>query len=201
MIDPAFQVTVIIPHIPSRVDQLTRAMYSVAVQTHPARNVVVAADLYADGSAITRNRALMANIDTTWVAFLDDDDELMPNHLEVLTRAAAITSAQVVYPGCMVLDPQGFRLPMQPEWGRFGKPFDPDLLRQQSYIPVTSLVRTGLARRALFGPPATHPDSDYDDWGFYLRLLDLDAAFHHVPQVTWKWHHHGRNTSGRPDRW
>lgn len=201
MIDPAFRVTVIIPHIPSRVDELTRALRSVAVQTHPARNVIVAADLYKDGSAITRNRALMTNLDTTWVAFLDDDDEWLPNHLEVLTRAAAEHDAQVVYPGCMVLDPHGYRIPARPEWGRYGKPFDPDLLRAQSYIPVTSLVRTGLARRALFGPPATHPDSDYDDWGFYLRLLDLDATFHHVAEVTWKWHHHGRNTSGRPDRW
>jgi len=201
MIDPSYQITVIIPHIPSRVDELSRALRSVAVQTHPARNIVVAADLFKDGSAITRNRALMTNLDTNWVAFLDDDDEWLPNHLEVLTQAAAEHNAHVVYPGCMVLDPDGYRIPGRPEWGRYGKPFDPDLLRQQSYIPVTSLVRTKMARKALFGPPATHPDSDYDDWGFYLRLLDQDATFHHVQEITWKWHHHGRNTSGRPDRW
>lgn len=203
MIDPAFQVTVIIPHIPTRVDMLDRALRSVAAQTHPARNIIVAADLFKDGSATTRNRALAANLDTTWVAFLDDDDEWLPNHLQVLTRAAAEgpPHAQVVYSGCMVLDAHGFRVPLRPEWGRFRQPFDPDLLRQQSYIPVTSLVRTGLARRARFGPPATHPDSDYDDWGFYVRLLDLGAHFMHVPETTWVWHHHGKNSSGRPDRW
>lgn len=201
MIDASFRVTVIIPHIPPRAAELTRALHSVAVQTHPARNIIVASDLFKDGSAITRNRALMANLDTTWVAFLDDDDEWLPNHLEVLTRAALEHDAQVVYSGCDVRDAQGFRVPLREEWGRFRQPFDPGLLRQKSYIPVTSLVRTGLARRALFGPPATHPDSDYDDWGFYVRLLDLGAHFVHVPEITWRWHHTGNNTSGRPDRW
>lgn len=201
MIDPSLQVTVIIPHIPPRADQLTRALQSVNEQTHPPRNVVVAADLFRDGSAITRNRALHASIDTTWVAFLDDDDWWLPNHLEVLTRAALEHDAQVVYSGCTVLDAHMRKIPLRQEWGRFGEPFDGELLRQHSYLPVTSLVRTGLAQRARFGPPATHPDSPYDDWGFYVRLLDLGAKFHHVPEITWVWHHHGKNSQGRPDRW
>jgi glycosyltransferase involved in cell wall biosynthesis len=194
------QVTVIIPHIPTRGHELMCAVASVDAQTHLARGIIIATDTYRDGSAITRNRALL-HVSTPWVAFLDDDDEWMPHHLEVLTRTAIEQEAQVVYSGCIVLGPDGFRVPMREEWGRFGKPFDPDLLREKSYIPVTSLVRTGLARKAMFGPPASHPDSDYDDWGFYVRLLDLGAHFVHVPETTWRWNHTGRNTSGRPDRW
>lgn len=194
------RVTVVIPHIPTRTHELGRAVASVAAQTHQPENVVIAFDKRRDGSAITRNRALY-HISTTWVAFLDDDDELLPHHLETLVRHAQREGATVVYSGCRVVDALGAVIPLCEEWGRFGQAFDPDLLRQKSYIPVTSLVYTNLARRALFGPPAHAPDSDYDDWGFYLRLLDIGARFLHVPEVTWVWNHNGRNTSGRPDRW
>jgi len=194
------RVTVIIPHIPTRRFELTRAVTSVAAQTHQPENVVISFDKRHDGSALTRNRALY-HISTTWVAFLDDDDELLPDHLTILLHHALRSGATVVYSGCRVVDARGEILPQREEWGRFGQPFDADLLRQKSYIPVTSLVHANLAKQALFGPPATSPDSDYDDWGFYLRLLGVGAAFLHVPEVTWVWHHHGNNTSGRPDRW
>lgn len=198
--DPMRAVTVVIPHIPTRRMRLHRALASVVEQVEPARGIRVVTDLYRDGSAITRNRGLHG-LDTRWVAFLDDDDELDPEHLRVLLDAALENDVDVVYPGCRVVNPQlGGSIPLQEEWGRFGHDFDADLLREKSYIPVTSLVKSSIAQRALFGPPAG-VDSDYDDWGFYLRCLDLGARFLHVPHVTWTWHHHGRNTSGRPDRW
>lgn len=191
-------VTVIIPHIPTRRVELLRALDSVAAQTHQPDAVIIATDNTRVGSAITRNRALAFNIASNWVAFLDDDDELLPNHLEVLVRAGIESQAQVIYSGCRPVDGAGNEIPRNEEWGRFGLPFDADLLRRTSYIPVTSLVSVYTARRIGFGPP---DDSDYDDWGFYLRALNTGAKFLHVPEVTWVWHHHGLNTSGRPDRW
>ncbi len=190
-------VTVVIPHIPTRPNALARAVKSAATQTVKPRSIVIATDLYRDGSAITRNRALYM-ADTPWVAFLDDDDVLLPNHLEVLLRHAEETGAGVVYSGCTVIGQDGREVPPRDEWGRFGKPFDAELLRDHSWLPVTSLVHLSLAKKALFEAP---PGSDYDDWGFYLRLLDLGAKFSHVPIRTWIWNHTGRNTSGRPDRW
>lgn len=192
-------VTVIIPHIPTRPNKLVRAVKSVAVQTQRACDVIIATDINHDGSAATRNRAL-SRVTTTWVAFLDDDDYFYPEHLDILLKHAELTGADVVYPGCTVIDAANRPIAVQEEWGRFGQSFDPDLMRQKSYIPVTSLVRTDLAQRALFGPP-TGVDTSYDDWGFYLRLLDLGADFQHVKEVTWCWHHHGANTSGQGDRW
>lgn len=194
------RVTVVIPHIPTRTFELGRAVASVTAQTHQPEDIIIAVDKRHCGSALTRNRALY-HISTTWVAFLDDDDELLPNHLEVLTHYALRDGATVIYPGCRVVDGEGAVVPLHEEWGRFGQAFDGELLKKQSYIPVTSLVHANLARQALFGPPASALDSDYDDWGFYLRLLGLGARFLHVPEVTWVWHHHGKNTSGRGDRW
>ena len=197
MVDAMSNVTVIIPHISTRQSGLMRALGSVVSQTLPARSIKVMTDVFRDGSAITRNRGLHG-VETPWVAFLDDDDELLPHHLETLVKAGLETGAQVVYPGCRVVDVNGAEIPRQEEWGRFGQTFDAGLLRQKSYIPVTSLVRTAVAQRALFGAP---DGSVYDDWGFYLRALNNGAKFHHVPEVTWTWVHHGKNTSGRPDRW
>jgi glycosyltransferase involved in cell wall biosynthesis len=194
------RVTVVIPHITTRVFELGRAITSVTAQTLQPENVVISFDKRHDGSAVTRNRALY-HISTTWVAFLDDDDELLPNHLETLVRYAVREGATVVYSGCRVVDGQNNIIPLQEEWGRFGQSFDANLLREKSYIPVTSLVHATMAKRALFGPPAHALDSDYDDWGFYLRLLDVGARFLHVPEITWVWHHDGNNTSGRGDRW
>lgn len=192
-------VTIIIPHIPVRPNALAHAVKSAAVQTVKPTDIIIATDTRREGSAVTRNRAL-DRATTTWVAFLDDDDLLLPNHLEVLLAHAEETDADVAYAGCKVLHPALGEIPLREEWGRFGKKFDPDLLREKSYLPVTSLVRTELAQRARFGPP-NGIVTDYDDWGFYVRLLDLGAKFSHIPQVTWVWHHNGRNTSGRTDRW
>lgn len=192
-------VTVVIPTIKPRRGFLRRAVNSVMAQTIGVPPIEIAIDREHQGAAATRNRALM-NVKTPWVAFLDDDDYFLPNHLEVLLNAAS-GEHDIYYTGCKVIGPNFETIPMQEEWGRFGKEFDAEILRQGSCIPVTSLVPTELAQLARFGPPNHDPLSWYDDWGFYLRALDKGASFLHIPEVTWVWHHHGRNTSGQGDRW
>jgi len=188
---------VIIPHIPVRTDRLARALRSVLVQTRSPDVITVALDKDHTGAAATRNRAL-TGVTTEWVAWLDDDDEWYPDHLKRCLAAARVHRADVVYPGCDV-ERDGRLLPVQEEWGRFGQEFDADLLRQKSYIPVTSLMRTELAQKTEgFRKPE---GSDYEDWGMYLQLLDLGGKFYHLPHKTWRWHHGEHSTSGRGDRW
>jgi glycosyltransferase involved in cell wall biosynthesis len=194
---PQADVTVVVPHIPPRRAELARALTSVTVQTTLPAAISIAVDHEHAGSAATRNRALdMAR--TEHLAFLDDDDALEVNHLAELTTVAEQTGADVVYSGCTVVGPNGEIIPDREEWGRFGQPFDPDLLRQRSYLPVTSLVRTSLARRV--GGFRFVPGNPYDDHAFYLALLDAGAQFVHHPLRSWVWNH-GANTSGQGDRW
>jgi len=191
-------ITAIIPAHPHRVrnGMLRRAVASVLGQTVQPDYVRILNDIDGLGSAVTRN-ALLDEVTTEWVAFLDSDDEWDLDHLETLVDHT--DEADVIYSGCRVIGVLGEDIPLREEWGRFWKPFDGDLLRQRSYIPVTSMVRTDTiaATNARFCPV---DGTTYDDWGFYLTLLEGGARFLHVPKVTWTWHHHNSNTSGQPDR-
>lgn len=190
-------VTVVVPHIPPRRTELLRALDSICAQSLLPAAVSIAVDLDREGSAVTRNRALTA-ASTPYTAFLDDDDAFEINHLAEVVPAAEASGADVVYSGCTVVGPHGGIIPDREEWGRFGLPFDADLLRRHSYIPVTSLVRTDLAQQV--GGFRFAPGNPYDDHTFYLALLDAGARFVHLSVKTWVWWHHGTNTSGQP-RW
>lgn len=208
-------ITVCIATIPPRSKELRRALASVAVQTLQPAAVVVEYDHERTGAAATKNRAA-AKATTEWLAFLDDDDQFLPHHLETLRRAATQTlirdrcwEPDVVYSIPDVPQVPGRRDPS----GRYGVPFDPEELRRRSYIQTTSLIWTDAFHNAggFQVPDRTMPDGSpcpYDDWGLWLAMLDQGARFLHVPEVTFIWNHWGRgapgtpgNTSGDPTRW
>jgi glycosyltransferase involved in cell wall biosynthesis len=183
-------VTVLIPTIPGRYELLNRAVRSVQAQTHPPARILLQLDEHREGAAATRNKAL-DQVDTDWVAFLDDDDELHPDHLKLCARAALLNHADVVYPGYDCDDD-----PVN----CFGLPFNGELLRQRNFIPVTTLCRTQAVLDA--GGFQPHPDEHGDpceDWGLWLAMLEHGARFLHLPVRTWRWNPGG--TRGRPDRW
>lgn len=184
----AYDVTAVVPHIPPRADVLPNALNSITAQTRPVTEIVIPVDINKEGSAATRSRGL-ASVQTTWSAFLDDDDTWLPHHLETLLNHAEATGADVVYSYCKVVNEQG-----QTVWNPFGQPFDSALLYQRPYITVVSLVRTALAKQARF----TEPE---DEWGFYKRLHTNGAIFSYVPEITWIWNHNSRNTNGKTHNW
>lgn len=175
-------ITVVIPTIEGRFESLQRAIRSAKAQTLPPADVVVALDEHRVGAAATRNRALQ-HITTEWVAFLDDDDELLPNHLRACARFARLSGVDVVYPGYVTDDD-----PI----GCFGLEFDATLLRRRNFIPVTTLCRTAAVKAA--GGFQDHPDENGDpceDWGLWLAMVDAGFTFAHLPQRTWIWHVNG----------
>lgn len=197
----AADITVVIATIPPRSDLLKRAIRSVTKQTLQPVRVIVETDHDHLGAASTKNRGI-ALVDTEWTALLDDDDEFLPTHLEKLYAAAIANNADVAYSVPLVVENPSF---VQSERQYF-KPFDPDVLRQRSYIQTTSLVRTSLLKEA--GGFQCPPGSVYDDWGCWLSILDLGGKFVHVPEQTFRWRHWGYgmpgvpgNTSGLPSRW
>lgn len=158
----------------------------------PLHHLIVT-DNDREGSAVVRNRGLNS-VTTEYTAFLDDDDELLPHHIRVLYGWALKTGADVLYPECRIVM-NGQDVPNTPEWaGRPGRPFDPDILRQRSFIPVTTLVRTELAQAV--GGFQYVDGSPYDDWGMFRAMLDAGAKFFHVPVLTWRWWHWAGNSGG-----
>lgn len=189
------QVTVVIPTIPPRRERLSVALESVWSQLRPADAVTVVTDRDHSGAAKTRNRGL-ETVRTEWVAFLDDDDELFPDHLCCLMEHAEDTKADLVYPW-FELSVGNRHDPLKAE----GREFDAAALRTRNYVPVTVLARTDLLLSVGgFVPlgPETNPCEDHGGW---LRLLDAGAVFSHVPMRTWRWNWWGGNTSGSGLRW
>lgn len=176
---------------------LGRALASVLAQRLVPDEISVAVDHCRDGAAATRNRA-WRNTTAEWVAFLDDDDELGPDHLRWLRDCAVEADADFVYPWFWVeggTDP----FPMF-----FGQPWDAEHPHQTT---ITGLWR----REALeaidgFPPPGNGLVDEFgnrigEDYAAVLALNAKGGRIVHLPARTWTWHHHASNTSGEPNRW
>jgi len=199
--DLAPGITVAIPSIPPRAAMLGRALASVLAQELPAEAVSIAVDTGRQGAAVTRDRALRA-VRTEYTAFLDDDDQMQPEHLRVLMEAAETSGADYVFSYYTVAGPDGTLMPHVDPLQHFGRPFDPEHPHQTT---ITVLVRTELAQDVGFRDA---PDGELidgqrfgEDFLFTVECARAGVKFLHVPQRTWVWNHHGGNSSGRPDRW
>lgn len=213
-------VTVVIPTIRPRHALLRRALESVAGQTLRPHAVVVVEDVDRQGAAATRHRGLLMSR-TEHTAFLDDDDEFLPNHLETLHTTAVEHGAGYVWSRFRVAMPfSPGRLIDVGEMRKFSFHDGPAPLgagtfqqwndEQPAQTTVTTLVNTA---RALdvggFLPRANTPmgrgeidgQRAGEDWDFTLRMRAAGVVFRHAPHVTWNWHHHGANTSGLPSNW
>lgn len=162
-------VTVVTPSLPSRSQLLAEAVASVNAQTVPCAHLV-GIDHRGEGPAVVRNRLLRA-VDTTWVAFLDDDDLLDPTHVEQLLDHSA--DADIVIPRCRF---EGGSIP-----DKFcNRPFDREALREHGIFPITVLAHNETMRRV-----HGFPDARYEDWALWNTLADNGARFRTIDAVTW----------------
>lgn len=170
---PASNITVAIPHLPERGDMLTRALDTVRAQTLQPDKIVVLTDTTHPGEAVLRNR-LVAAVHTEWVAWLDDDDELLPHHLAAL--AAVSADADVVYSDYEVI-------------GGDHRP---------SFIQANWMARVSAIRNVGGFPEPFGLDWPYRyaDWGLLAKLLNVGYRFRYVPEKTWRYNIHSSNSVG-----
>lgn len=173
---------------------LTRALPSVLAQTRKADAIAISSDNHKQGAWENRNNgAHMAR--TKWLAFLDDDDELLPHHLEFLIDFAETNSADVVWGWFEVV---GGTDPFPQHRGRQWDINDPHI------FPITALINTQLmydSGAAFQGDPNGTGNWGVQDFPFWKALHDAGGTFLGSDVITWRWWHHGRNTSGVPQRW
>ena len=212
-------ITVIIPTIPERTELLQRALESVQRQTHfPAEIIVVCADPGEDAPTV-KQRGLMQSR-TQWTAFLDDDDEFAPNHLERLMETATYYRADLAYPWYELIDADGKVIDPQPLLCAYDDPvsgwrsaegvaWGPVLqewtmgIGNGNVIICGVLMRTELAQGVGGFPQrgtADWPEYPWEELGLWRRMLTAGAVFAHSPARTYRWHRtHGKNTGGRSD--
>lgn len=189
-------ISVVIPTHQARVKNgmTKRAVGSVFGQTQPAAAIIVENDLLGVGAAVNRNSGLQ-KVTTEWVAFLDSDDQLKSEHLDVLYKAAMETEADYVYSWYEAVGFGGDPLP------HFGKVFNPERPTQTT---ITTLVRTDLAQAVGFRnvTPGKLIDGERygEDFQFTVEVIAKGGKIVHVPRRTWLWNCHGLNTSGLPTR-
>lgn len=186
-------ITVVIPTIPPRNHLLKRALDSVAAQSLEAQAISVAIDTRREGAALTRQRALEA-VKTPWVAFLDDDDEFLPHHLEYLMATVKSGQADFAYSWFETSPPGGDPFPA---WFRT-EPWNP---AEPRHTTMTVLVRTELALKVGFEPAEEGAVHGNEDWRFILGCNHHGIIVHLCHNRTWIWHHDSSNTSGLPWRW
>lgn len=194
------EITVVIPTIPVRASLLSRALASVTSQSRQPHAVSIAIDVEREGAPKTRQRAL-STVKTPWTAFLDDDDEFMPQHLQRLMEHAQETDADYVYSWFHVIDGNGRVLDYDPVFpaSHFTEPFDP---ANPIETTITVLVRTELAQLVGFDSlDRGHNLNSGEDRRFTLECLKRGAKISHLVERTWYWHHDSHNTSGMADRW
>ena len=156
---------------------LAEAIQSVAAQTTPPHRHLIEVDHRREGSSVLRNRMADNVWECDWLAFLDDDDLLYPEHLELLADAAK--HAEIVYSFCDVEGREG--------WNP-SRPFDLAALRESNFIPVTVLVERR-AFQAAGGFPL-QAEHGWEDWALWLRLLDIGCRFACVETPTWLYRLH-----------
>ena len=172
------RISVITASLPTRGAMLAECVASVGAQTLRPAEHLIGVDHARLGPANVRSRLLDAATGD-WIAVVDDDDLLYPEHLATL--AAASEGMDVIYSYCEV---EGR------DWSP-NRGFDPDVLRYSNYIPITTLIRGDLAR--LLNGWRSDAVNGWEDWDFWLRAMDAGARFTCVPRVTWRYRFHDGN--------
>jgi glycosyltransferase involved in cell wall biosynthesis len=183
------QITVITASLPDRGELLRQAMESVRRQTLAPADHLIAIDYQRAGGARARN-TLVAATTTPWVQILDDDDLLMPEHLQRLAQMADDTGADVAYSWCTVEGDDRFDL--------YNRPYDREQLRNTSIVSHNALVRTEL----LLDLGGWIEEPGYD-WKLWNRAADAGARFACLEERTWhyrlnpEWAHESRPWNAR----
>jgi glycosyltransferase involved in cell wall biosynthesis len=199
-------VSVVIPTL-DRPTLLLRAIDSVLRQTHQEIEVIVVVDrpnqdtlaavqsvndsrvrFIVNAYSPTAGGARNAGVDSAtgeWIAFLDDDDEWLPNKLErQIAFASGRTPALVSCLSRVVTSSATYISP----WETYDNstPLDEYLFDRRSLFGGTGFIQTSsyLLPRQLFDRVRFDEDSPHDDWAFLLRLSkQVGARIETVPEV------------------
>lgn len=157
-------VAVVIASVWERGELLQRAIESVRNQTiGPVETRIVI--------GMPRLKAYHAacDVDAEYVTWLDDDDYMLPNHLETLVTGARASGADVIYTKSRQETPDGRSRVI-------GEEYAEHKLWEWDFIANAYIYRTELVRK-MDGFPSARTSA----WGaIHFKALALGAKFHFV---------------------
>jgi len=207
---------VVIPTF-NKASLLGRALASVAAQTRPPDEWLVIDDgstddtravveAFADrgaryihqpnqGVSAARNQGLAAS-SADYLLFLDDDDTLAPEALELLTGALAAAPRPDLVHGDwdFVIDRSGRRLRQPSDLG--ARPVQTLLCRNPMALHCVLVRREPVLALGGF----RDRQGALEDWELWLRLAVAGAGFRHLPQVVAHYHWRPGSGSSQADR-
>lgn len=169
-------LTLVTVTMPSRAAMLAEMLATVAGQTAKPDAHLIVWD-HGQGFVDRCNYAVNL-VATDWFCFVDDDDLLDPNHVDVLTSNL---NADIVWTWCRV---EGR------DWNP-NSPYMPGRLATGNYIPSNCAFNTDL----WLGLGGYNGSERHPDWNMLKRAEDSGATFRNIPEVTWTYRFHGGNTS------
>lgn len=202
----------------NRPAMLREAIRSIAQQTHPHIELLVINDGGDDVSTlieeeaigsirrihhlhnpVSLGRARAANLGLEhasgdFIGFLDDDDWLLPEHIQRLIAQLELEpTAVAAYSGVeMVRFENGHETQMHV----FNDAFDPLRLAYNNFMPIHAVLfrRRAIERGCQFDEQL----EQYEDWHFWLQLARL-GTFAHVNEISAKYRMAQGSGSGSPD--
>ncbi|MCK4176074.1 glycosyltransferase family 2 protein [Aciditerrimonas ferrireducens] len=205
-VDHAPTISVVVPLYHPDLDLLERALGSVEAQTYGGWELCCCddgsnSDELTDflerfqqrhpgrvrWTAIAKNQGISTATNTaltlasgSWVAFLDQDDELAPEALEVVAEAiAADDEVDLVYTDDDKIDRVGRRFGPQfkPDWA-------PELLLSMCYFSHLVVARRSLVEEVGGLRSEFDGSQDYDLW---LRVSEKCRKIRHISRVLYHW--------------
>jgi hypothetical protein len=195
-------ITVCTPTIPPRSEKLGRAVRSVENQTVKPTAHLIMVDVHKVGAPAMLD-SLIQTATTEYVAILADDDELLANHLEVLSKLIMEETADIAF--------SHFVFGGRSDAGHLekyrGVPFDNNNPRQMTgvFLAKRQTVLDVGGHSSNFDARNFQVDEQGhrigEDYMLVKKLAQAGAKFAVTGETTWIYHVDGGNTLGMPDRW